>query len=85
MNPDDSLALAVQVGKIEQKLDNSDSKLDAVHASLKEDIGKVEQQTRAHNGRMTGLEKRQSELKGIGVALLALSPFVLFALQKLTS
>ncbi len=77
------MGLAIQMGRIEEKLDGGDRKLDAIHASLKEDIGKVEAQTRAHNGRMTSLEKRYAELKGVGLAFLALSPFVLFALQRL--
>lgn len=79
------VALAVQVGKIEEKLDGTDRKLDAIHASLKRDLVAVETQTTATNGRVSQLERKQAELKGIGIAFLALSPFVLFVLQRLTA
>jgi hypothetical protein len=80
----DTTTIAVQTGKLEAKLDSNSEKLDAIHRSLKEDIGKVEEQTRLTNGRVTTLEKRQAELRGIGIALVALSPFALFFFQWLT-
>lgn len=76
MTPDERAVLAVQLA-------NVDRKLDAVHSSLKEDIGELKHEARRTNGRVTGLERRYSELRGIGLALLAITPFALLVLQKL--
>lgn len=80
-NDEATVTVAVQVGKIEEKLDGTDRKLDAIHKSLKDDVAAVEAQTRKTNGRVTAMEKRLAELRGIGIALVALLPAALFFLQ----
>lgn len=81
--PDETASIAVAIGRLEANQARDGEKLDAIHESLKEDIAQVKEQTTATNGRVTALERRQAELRGIGIAVLALSPFVLWALQRL--
>lgn len=85
MTRQEEVAIAVQVGRVDAKLDGFDRKLDAIHRSLKEDIGNVEVQTSATNGRVTTLEKRYVELRafGLGIGVVLASPLLIFVLQKL--
>lgn len=77
MTTEESAAIiAVQVA-------NVDRKLDAIHESLKEDVAEVKTQTERTNGRVTSLERGQAVIKGIGLACVAMTPFAVFALQKL--
>lgn len=62
---------------------NLDSKLDAIHTSLKEDIrevkddvGRVEKQAETTNGRVTKHDEKLAELRGAGVAFGLASPFL---------
>lgn len=62
-----------------------DKKLDAIHLSLKEDLIEIKTKQDLTNGRVTSLERRYSELKGIGIAFGAGVPFMIFALAKIFS
>lgn len=83
MTPDEQAVIAVQVGKIEQKLDDQGSKMDAIYQSLKDDIADVKVQTTKTNGRVGSLEKGQAMVKGALAVLTLATPFLLFVLQKL--
>lgn len=80
MSADDSAAvLAVQIA-------NVDKKLDAIHASQKEDVGEIKEQlrdvqlqTRLTNGRVSGHDKKLAELRGAYIAFGAASPFLVAA------
>jgi len=69
--------------RVEDSIDDLDTKLDAIHLSLKEDLGEIKGKQDQTNGRVTALERRYSELRGVGVAVVAVTPFLLFALTKL--
>lgn len=92
MSPEESTLITIQVGKIEQKLDDTIGALEAIHISLKEDIHdlredvkEVEVQTRETNGRVTNHDKALAFLKGAIFVLTTATPFLLFALDKLSS
>lgn len=85
MTPDEQTVIAVQVGKIEQKLDDQATALSAIHLSLKEDIQRVEEQTTKTNGRVSTLEKGQAMVKGAVAVLTLATPFLLFVLQKIAA
>lgn len=71
--------------RLEDALQDIDKKLDAIHGSVKEDLGEIKLKQDQTNGRVTGLERRYAELRGIGLAFIAVIPFLVFALQKLLS
>lgn len=68
--------------RTEDALQDVDKKLDAIHLSLKEDLAEVKGKQDQTNGRVTEGERRMAKLEGIGIAFVAGSPFVLFALTK---
>lgn len=83
MTHDDSNAvIAVQVANVDQKLD-------AVHRSLKEDVGSIKEEVREvkkavreTNGRVSTHDKQIAFIRGAVASLSLLSPFVLFLLNR---
>jgi chromosome segregation ATPase len=71
--------------RMEDGLQDINQKLDAIHGSVKEDLGEIKLKQDQTNGRVTVLERRYAELRGIGLAFIATAPFAIFALQKLLS
>lgn len=80
MTEEQNTALAIQLGKVEAKLEERDRKLDAIHASIKEDLGRIEEQTTATNGRVRRHEERLAELRGAYIAFGCASPFLVAAI-----
>lgn len=87
MSPDEITSLAVAVGRLEQKVDDRDNKLDAIHRDLKDDIAGVEHRVTKRldtvdgkvtetNGRVKKGEIRLAQLKGAGLVFAGASPFL---------
>ena len=85
MTPEEQIGVAVQVGEIAAKIDERDRKLDAIHASLKEDLSKIEKQTTVTNGRVTTHERKFARIEGaIAVVVFLLSiPLIYLVLDGL--
>lgn len=66
-----AIALAVQVGKLDQKLDD-----------LSQEIGELAIQVQKINGRVQGLERAQSSLRGGLAVVTLLLPLAFFLIQS---
>jgi len=69
--------------KMDGHHDSVKGRISELKAEVKEELTEIKTQTQRTNGRVTMLEKRHAELRGIGIALLALSPVALSFLQRL--
>jgi hypothetical protein len=86
VTPEELMTLAVQVGRIEQKLEDRDNKLDAIHRSLKDDIAvvdkkvdKVDVKISTTNGRVKAGELKDAEIEGMFRVFAWCSPFIVAA------
>lgn len=76
MSPDEMTTLAVQLGRLEQKIDDQDRKLDAIHLSLKDDIGQLNEKADTTNGRVRKGELERAQLRGAFRVFAWCSPFL---------
>lgn len=70
--------------RMETSMQNIDLKLDAIHGSIKEDLGEIKAKQDKTNGRVTEMERTVAKVVGGLVVLSAGLPFAVFALSKLT-
>lgn len=68
---------------VEVRLESLAEKLEAIHLSLKGDIGELKGQVMVQDQRVSHAELRLAQLQGAGVVLTLGLPFAVVGLQKL--
>lgn len=80
MSADEQVALAVQLTYLNEKLD-------AIHLSLKEDLGEIKAETKETNGRVSRHDREIAKLTGgvmaIAAGLPVITGLLVFSLQQL--
>lgn len=76
VSPDEITSLAVAVGRLEQKVDDRDNKLDAIHRSLDRRLDTIDEKVTQTNGRVKAAELNDAKLKGMFLVFAGASPFL---------